>query len=379
MKSSRRLTFPTSNARQPGRMGRPVQAMMSCAVLSGMIAALIGFDAGHAANSATPLPVARPVALKTAPVRIQLALNRAIDGSALAYLQALGGGQFSASGVDVAMTSEGTSEAALQAVARGVVEMAVVDLNTLIRFRGTAGNPPVKAVFIVHNRSPHAIIARRSRGIASLGDLAGKKLGITPDNEVALQWPALARINKIDPAKVTVEKISPLVRAPMLSAGQIDAVTGLTFRTPVDLKDRGVPASDLIVLDAADFGYPLYGDAVVVNPAFAEKNPDAVRRFLAGLARGLSTAIAQPAATAARTLTMADPQTQALELARWQALLASSIVTPDVREAGLGHADPERLRRSIRLVLGEDATDKLKAEDIFDAQYLPAPDTLVVR
>lgn len=326
-----------------------------------------------------PLPASRPAAPKAEPVRVRLALNRPIDGAAIPYLEALTGGRFRAAGTDVTITSEGSSQAVLDAVAKGTIDVGIVDLNTLIRFRGDAAKPKIKSIFVIYNRSPHAIIARKSRGITTIADLVGKKLGVTPDNDVNLQWPALAEINKIDAAKVSVEKIDPLVRAPMLSAGQIDAVTGLTFRTPVDIKDRGVPADDLIVLQAADSGYPLYGDAVIVNPAFAEKNSDAVRGFLAGLVQGLNASIAKPEKVAQQTLKIADPQTLAVELDRWQTVIRSCIVTAEVKGAGLGLANADRLAQSIQIVLGPKLAPTLKADDVFDASFLPAPASLVVR
>jgi len=342
-------------------------------------AGLIGTPARAAKTKAkaTPLPQARPQG--AAPARLRLALNRPIDGTALPYLEALAGGAFSANNVDVALTSEGSSAEVMTAIGRGVAEIGVADLGALIRFRANADHAPVKAVFVVYNASPHAIIARKSRGITALQDLVGKTLGVTTDNDVDLQWPALAALNNIDPKSVNIENVSAAVREPMLSAGQLDAVTGLSFRTPIDLKDRGVPADDLIVLRAAEYGYPLYGDVVVVNPDFAQKNPDAVRRFLAGLAQGLGTAIAQPAATAARTLKIADPATRAIELERWKSVLADCILTAAAKREGLGRAEPERVTRSIALVLGSGGEPALTAAALYDDTFLPSRPTPEIR
>ena len=66
----------------------------------------------------------------------------------------------------------------------------------------------------------------------------------------------------------------------MLAAGQIDAITGYSFTTFVDLKDKGVPVGDISVLLMADYGVELYGNAIIVNSKFAAEHPDAVRGFL---------------------------------------------------------------------------------------------------
>ena len=86
-------------------------------------------------------------------------------------------------------------------------------------------------------------------------------------------WPAFAKLNEIDPSKVKIENLAAAVREPMLAAGQIDAVTGTSFSAYLNLKERGVPLDDLLVLQMADYGLPLYGDAIIVNPAFAASIP----------------------------------------------------------------------------------------------------------
>ncbi|MES6380839.1 four-carbon acid sugar kinase family protein, partial [Cutibacterium acnes] len=50
--------------------------------------------------------------------------------------------------------------------------------------------------------------------------------------------------------------ISAAVREPMLSAGQVDAVTGFSYLSAINLRDRGVPADDLALPEV---------DAVVVS------------------------------------------------------------------------------------------------------------------
>ena len=49
----------------------------------------------------------------------------------------------------------------------------LVDINALMRFRDKdkQGVPPIKAVFVLFNKAPYAIIARKSRGIRALADL----------------------------------------------------------------------------------------------------------------------------------------------------------------------------------------------------------------
>ena len=88
--------------------------------------------------------------------------------------------------------------------------------------------------------------------------------------------------------------ISAAVREPMLSAGQIDAVTGFSYLVAINLRDRGVPADDLAVLRFADYGCEAYGFALIVNPAFAAAKPEAVKAFVRAVIGGLHLAIKDP-------------------------------------------------------------------------------------
>ena len=88
-------------------------------------------------------------------------------------------------------------------------------------------------------------------------------------------------------SKVTLENIAMPVRAPMLAAGQLDAALGYSFRLYVDLKDRGVPVDDIVLMQMADYGLKLYGAAIIVNSKFAAEKPEAVKAFLRAFLRGL--------------------------------------------------------------------------------------------
>src|SRR6202035_4688122 len=62
-------------------------------------------------------------------------------------------------------------------VASGTYDMGFSDINSLIKFRDQNPTAPIKAVFMVYNRPPFAIVARKSRGVTAPKGLEGKKLG----------------------------------------------------------------------------------------------------------------------------------------------------------------------------------------------------------
>ena len=306
------------------------------------------------------------------PVAVRFSFDRPINAVAAPFVLAATDGLFSAEGLVVTTDIANGSPEAIARVAAGTSDFALVDINALIRFRGSPNAPPVKAVFILFNQSPYAIVARKSRGIRALSDIEGKTLGVAEGDLSIRLWPALARQNAIKAASVKQDSIGAAVREPMLSAGQVDAVSGFSYLSAVDLRDRGVPAGDLAVLRYADYGCEAYGFAVIVNPAFAANRPEAVKGFLRAAIAGTHLTIKEPGRAADDVASQMDDGSRELELARLRALISDNILTDEVKRNGLGGIDPARLERSIDQIAEDFKFQKRpSAADIFDDSFLP--------
>src|SRR6266516_1474189 len=173
-------------------------------------------------------------------------------------------------------------------------------------------------------------------------------------------------------SKVTIETLGIPVRAPMLAAGQIDAALGYSFRLYVDLKDRGVPADDIVLMPMADYGLKLYGNAIITNPKFAAENPDAIRAFLHAFLQGLKEIVRRPAEAVESVVRRDDTVKRDIELERLRMAIRDNIVTPEVRADGYGAVDFLRLTESIdQIGLVYPFKAKPSAEDIFEPSFLP--------
>lgn len=303
---------------------------------------------------------------------VQFTFDRPIDASVAPFFLAAKDGRFGAEHLNVSFTTASGSPEALARVAKGDSELALVDINELIRFRDKDDAMPVKAVFVLFNRAPYAIIARKSRGIHLLTDLDGKSVSVA-DGDLSMRlWPALAQHNGINASRIKFHKISAAVREPILSAGQVDAVAGFSYLSAVNLRDRGVPGADLVVMRFSDYGCEAYGFAVVANPAFAAAKPDAVKGFLRALVAGINAAVREPARAAEEAASRIEGGDRNLELDRLRTVLADNILTNEVRRNGLGGIDPARLERSIGQIAQDFKFRKRPvARDVFDGQFLP--------
>ena len=241
---------------------------------------------------------------------IRFTLDRKIDGPAAPFFLAIEKGYFQAEGLNVTIDAADGSLESMNRLATGGYDMGVADINGLIKLRDANPDTPVKAVFVIFDKPPSAIIARKSRGIATPKDLEGKKLAAPAADVISAQWPIFAKVTGIDTARVKMENVGLPVREPMLAAGEVDAIIGCSFGSYVDLKERGVPPGDLAVLAMADYGVELYGDAIMVSTGFAAEKPEAVRGFLRAYLKALKDTVRDPVRAVEAVLHRSDDSRQ---------------------------------------------------------------------
>ncbi len=305
---------------------------------------------------------------------IKFSLDFKFEGPSAAFLLPLDKGYYKAGGLDVTIDSAAGSLEPINRVASGTYDMGFGDINSLIKFRDANPGTPLKAVFMVYNKPPFAVVGRKSRGIFGPKDLEGKKLGAPAPDGAYAQWPIFVQANGIDASKVTIENVGFPVREPMLAAGQVDAITGFSFSSFINLKDRGVPVEDIVVMLMADYGVNLYGNAIIVNPKFAAEHPDAVKGFLRAFTKGLKETVKSPAAAIDSVIKRNDVAKKPVELDRLNIAIRDNIVTTEVRVNGYGAIDSARFAKAIDQIglTYKWKAEKPKPEDIFDASYLPA-------
>jgi NitT/TauT family transport system substrate-binding protein len=159
----------------------------------------------------------------------------------------------------------------------------------------------------------------------------------------------------------------------MLAAGQVDAITGFSFSSYINLKDRGVPVDDIVVLLMADHGVHLYGNTILVNPKFAAERPEAVRAFLRAFLKGLKETIRNPAQAVDSVLKRNDVAKKDVELERLRMAIRDNILTAQVKANGFGDVDLGRLDKAIdQIGMTHEFKSKPKAADVFDSSFLPA-------
>ena len=326
--------------------------------------------AGLGAMCAAVLGLATPAPAQTA---VKFSLDWKFEGTQAPFLLALDRGYYKAEGLDVTIDTAGGSVEPINRLASRTYDMAFADINSLIKFRDQNTQTPLKAVFMVYSNPPFAVVARRSRGVASPKDLEGKKLGAPTGDGAYAQWPIFVKANNIDAAKVEILNVGFPVREPMLVSGQVDAITGFSFSSYINVKHSGVPQDDIVVLLMASYGVSLYGNSIMVNPAFAADKPEAVRGFLRAFLKALKDTAKDPAEAIDSVLKRNETASKEVELDRLALALRDNILTSEVKANGFGGIDPKRLDKAIdQIALTYSFKSAMpKAGDIFDASFLP--------
>ena len=171
------------------------------------------------------------------------------------------------------------------------------------------------------------------------------------------------------------ENVGFPVREPMLAQGEVDAVFGFSMSSYINLKSRGVPADDIVVMLMSDHGVELYGNVLMVSQKFMAEKPDAVKGFIRAVIKGLRDTVADPSAAVDTVLKRNDVARKDVELERLRMALDQVMITPWVKENGVGGIDRARFEKALdQIGLAFSYRQKPKVEDIFDDRFLPPAD-----
>src|SRR6186713_2170977 len=226
------------------------------------------------------------------PIKFQL--DWRFEGPAALFLASAAKGYYKAAGLDVTIDAGNGSGGTVTRVASGSYDMGFADLAALMEFHANnpdAPNKPV-AVMMVYNNTPASVMALKKSGITKPADLSGKKLGAPVFDAGRRGFPIFAKANGIQGVSWT--SMDPPLRETMLVRGDIDAITGFSFTSLLNLEARGVKAEDVVVLPYPSHGVKLYGNVVIATPKIIKENPEAVKAFLKAFAKGAKEVMANP-------------------------------------------------------------------------------------
>ena len=308
---------------------------------------------------------------QTTPIKFQL--DWRFEGPAAMFLTPVAKGYFKDAKLDVAVDAGNGSGAAVTRVASGAYDMGFADLAALMEFHANNPDAPNKpiAIMMVYNDTPASVMALKKSGIKTPSDLNGKKLGAPVFDAGRRAFPIFAKANSISGVQWTA--MDPPLLETMLVRGDVDAITGFTFTSLLNLEARGVKAADVVVLQYPDYGVKLYGNAIIASPKLLKDNPAAVKAFLQAFAKGMKDVIGNPAAAILDVKARDGIINVELETRRLKLAIDTVINSANARAEGFGQVNGPRLSLMASQVSDAYATkSRINPDAVWNGTFLPS-------
>ena len=273
-----------------------------------------------------------------------LILNWVAGGDHAPYYYAQKLGWYKTAGIDLNILQGRGSSVAAQAAGAGIDQFGLADMSTILIAIGKGADEV--AVMNIYANYPGGFYWLKSSGITSVKDLVGKKIGNPPGDAARALWPALAKINGIDPNSIAWVNVSPSAKLAALKAGTIDAVTEFYNFHHVYKREL---AGNIGYLAWKDAGLNPYGNSIVVNGSFLKTHRSTVAALVKVTQKAFSACVSNPTPCIQALVEANSGLRLSDEIANWQEveMLMSDKTSQTV---ALGWFDPQRMQNDYNLL-----------------------------
>ncbi|MBX9911508.1 MAG: ABC transporter substrate-binding protein [Beijerinckiaceae bacterium] len=304
---------------------------------------------------------------------VKFTLGWKTQGSDAAFFVARDKGYYKAEGINLVIDQGEGSGATVTRIMGGAYDAGFGDVNAIIQNASLKpGENPVM-VYQMWNRPPFAIVTKKSANVTKPKDLEGKKLGGAQGTPTTRLLPVFVQKNGLDTAKIAVTNMAPNLQEPLLIKGDIDGALVFNITSYFNLVlNRQDPDKDFNWMTFGDYGLDLYSNGLMVSQKLLKENP----KLVAGLVRATNKAMLEIAKD--QNLGMKGVMAfdnlvdEKVEKRRMQYSFSELIVSPEMKEIGVGDIKDDRMARAIGIVVeGYQLTRTPTPAEVFSRAFLP--------
>jgi NitT/TauT family transport system substrate-binding protein len=276
------------------------------------------------------------------PVSIILNWTPTADHSPYFYAKAQG--WYEKAGIDLSIEAGKGSGVSSLKVGSGGSAFGVADLATMLVARSKGAD--VVAVMSIYANTGQTFYWLKSYGINGPKDFPGHKIGNPPGDASRVMWPAFAKAVGIAPDAVNFVNVGPTAKIPSLKSHAVDIISDFYNEHDQKVIEFG---NDLSFLNWKDIGLNPYGNSLVVNGAFMEKNPKLTEDFVKVTQKAFAACVADAAPCLKALLDQVsglDKENQERQWERIKFLMTDDFTTTKA----LGWIDAERMKKDYDLV-----------------------------
>ena len=299
--------------------------------------------------------------------KFTFALNWFAVGDHAAYWVALDKGYYKAKGLDVTLENSKGSGDSIAKVDTGRADAGLADAAVVIASvgRGTT----IKTVGMVFDKTPLNIFSLKSSPLAKPKDLEGKTLGAPPGDSQRQMFPAFAKVNGIDAAKVTWVNIEPTAKMAAVAEKRMDGVGD--YSTGLPFYEKAAGTGNVVMMPWADFGFDMYSMSIIASAKTMKERPAVLKAFLEASYMGWRDVMADPKA-ALEIFKKRVPEIDLATIAPNMEIGVGLMKTDRYAKNGIGWIDEKKMCDSVDLVntyMG--LPKKVECKDVFTAEFLP--------
>ncbi|QND73777.1 ABC transporter substrate-binding protein [Tardiphaga robiniae] len=305
---------------------------------------------------------------------IKFTLGWKTQGSDAAFFYAKDKGYFKEEGLNVVIDQGEGSGATVTRIMSGAWDAGFGDVNAIIQNSSTRPQDAPVMVYMMWNQPPFSIVTKNTSGIKTIKDFEGHTLGGAQGTPTTRLLPVFIQKNGLAGDKIKVTNMAPNLQEPMLIKGDIDAALVFNITSYFNLVlNRQDPEKDYRWFSFGEFGLDLYSNGVMVSQKLLASNPKAV----AGLVRAINKAniaVAKDQNAGMASVVAFDNLVDVpVEKRRLQYSFEKLMVSPEMKEIGVGDIKDDRMTRAIGMVVeGYDLKRTPTPKEVFSREFLPA-------